>query len=259
MDIASVIGLVVGTVMILGSIVVGGKSFGAIAGFVDYSSIVLVAGGTICTMLICYPMSEVIKVMGVTKKVFLSPQKDILVIISLLVSLSESARRNGLLALEERIDEIDDAFLVMGVRMAVDGMSPEIVDAIMRTEMDAVEGRHALGKSFYDSLAKYAPAFGMIGTLIGLILMLANMNPDTIGSGMAVALLTTLYGATAANFVFLPIADKLAYYGSRELQSMEIMVRGVIGIQAGENPRVIKQKLMTFIPPKLRPQEEEQA
>ena len=245
--------------MILGSIVVGGKSFGALGGFVDYPSIVLVGGGTVCTMLICYPMSEIIKVMGVTKNVFLTKQKDILIIINQLVSLSESARRNGLLALEERIEEIDEDFLVLGVRMAVDGMSPEIVDAIMRTEMDAVEGRHALGKSFYDALAKYAPAFGMIGTLIGLILMLANMNPETIGAGMAVALLTTLYGATAANFLFLPIADKLAYYSGRELLSMEIMVRGVIAIQAGENPRVIKQKLMTFIPPKLRPEEEEQA
>ena len=259
MDIASVIGLAVGTVMILGSVVMGGGSFGAIGGFVDYPSIILVGGGTICTMLICYPMAEVFKVMGVTKNVFLTKQKDIVIIINQLVSLSESARRNGLLALEERIEEIDDAFLVLGIRMAVDGMSPEIVDAIMRTEMDAVEGRHELGKSFYDALAKYAPAFGMIGTLIGLILMLAHMEPETIGKGMAVALLTTLYGATAANFVFLPIADKLAYYSGRELLSMEIMVRGVIAIQAGENPRVIKQKLMTFIPPKLRPEEEEQA
>lgn len=259
MDIASVIGLVVGTVMILGSVVMGGGSFGSLAGFVDYPSIVLVGGGTICNMLICYPMSEVFKVMGVTKKVFLTKQKDILAIINQLVSLSESARRDGLLALEGRIEEIDEPFLVIGIRMAVDGMSPEIVDAIMRTEMDAVEGRHELGKSFFGALSKYAPAFGMIGTLIGLILMLANMDPATIGKGMAVALLTTLYGATAANFVFLPIADKLAYYSGKELLSMEIMVRGVIAIQAGENPRVIKQKLMTFIPPKLRPEEEEQA
>ncbi|MCL2119450.1 MAG: MotA/TolQ/ExbB proton channel family protein [Planctomycetaceae bacterium] len=254
MDIASIIGLIVGTVMILGSIIMGG---GTIGGFTDYPSIVLVAGGTICTILIAYPMSEVIKIMGVTKNAFLTKQKDVLAIINQLVSLSESARRDGLLALEGRIEEIDDAFLIMGIRMAVDGMSPEIVDAIMRTEMDAVEGRHEIGKSFYDALAKYAPAFGMIGTLIGLVLMLADMNPDTIGSGMAVALLTTLYGAVAANFVFLPIADKLAYYSSRELLTMEIMVRGVIAIQAGENPRVIKQKLMTFIPPKSRPEEEE--
>ena len=256
MDIASVIGLVVGSIMILGSIIMGG---GKIVGFTDVPSIVLVAGGTLCTVMISYPMSEVIKILGVTKNVFLTKQKDILSVISQLVSLSESARRNGLLALEERIEEIDEPFLVLGIRMAVDGMSPEIVDAIMRTEMDAVAGRHELGKSFFDALGKYAPAFGMIGTLIGLVLMLADMNPDTIGKGMAVALLTTLYGAIAANFVFLPIADKLAYYSGQELMSMEIMVRGVIAIQAGENPRVIKQKLMTFIPPKMRPDEEDQA
>ncbi len=255
MDIASVIGFVVGTTLILGSILMGG---GSIEGFTDYASIVLVAGGTICVMLISYPMSEVLKIMGVLKKVFLSKQKDIVSIIDQLVSLSESARRDGLLALEGRLEEIEEPFLVLGIRMAVDGMSPEIVDAIMRTEMDAVEGRHEMGKSFFDALAKYAPAFGMIGTLVGLVIMLANMDPATIGKGMAVALLTTLYGAIAANFVFLPIGDKLSYYSSRELQAMEIMVRGVIAIQAGENPRVIKQKLMTFIPPKSRPEEEEQ-
>ena len=256
MDIATVIGFVVGTVLIVGSIIYGG---GEIMGFKDDASIILVGGGTICTMLIAFPLKELLKVFGVTKKAFLNKQKDIVAIIDQLVSLSESARRDGLLALEGRIEEIEEPFLVLGIRMAVDGMSPEIVDAIMRTEMDAVEGRHGQGKSFFELLAKYAPAFGMIGTLVGLVIMLGNMNPDTIGSGMAVALLTTLYGAIAANFVFLPIADKLAFYSGRELLAMEIMVRGVIAIQGGENPRVIKQKLMTFIPPKARPVEDEQA
>lgn len=255
MDIATVIGLIIGSFMIVGSILMGG---GSVEGFTDYASIVLVGGGTTCTILIAFPMREVVKIPGILKNVFLASQKDLLAIIEQLVSLSESARRDGLLALEGRLEEIEEPFLVMGIRMAVDGMSPEIVDAIMRTEMDAVEGRHDLGKSFFELLAKYAPAFGMIGTLIGLIIMLANMNPDTIGQGMAVALLTTLYGATAANFIFLPIVDKLSYYSGRELLSMEIMVRGVIAIQAGENPRVIKQKLMTFIPPSSRPKEEEQ-
>jgi chemotaxis protein MotA len=255
MDIGSVIGLVVGSCLIVGSVLIGG---GNIRGFIDSSSIALVAGGTICVMFICYPMSQVFSTFKVIKNVFFNSQKNVLTMIEQLVSLSETARRDGLLALEGRIEELDDSFLAVGIRMAVDGMTPDVVEAVMRTEMDAVEGRHAVGKSLFDTLGKYAPAFGMIGTLIGLVIMLADMNPATIGSGMAVALLTTLYGAIAANFVFLPMADKLAFYSHRELTCMEIVVRGVLAIQAGENPRVIKQKLLTFIPPNIRPSEEEQ-
>ena len=242
--------------MIAGSILFGN---GTIAAFTNIPSILLVIGGSFAALFVSYPMSELTRVVAVIKNVFLVKQKDILGVINLLVSLSESARRDGLLALEGRIEEIDEPFLVLGIRMAVDGMSPEIVDAIMRTEMEAVEARHIVGKSFLESFAKSAPAFGMIGTLVGLVIMLADMKPENIGPGMAVALLTTFYGAIAANFLLLPMADKLAYYSGRELLTMEIMVRGVISIQAGENPRVIKQKLMTFIPPKLRPEEEEQA
>jgi chemotaxis protein MotA len=256
MDIATVVGIVLGTVMILGSIVLGK---GNVWAFGNAAGISLVIGGSFAALFISYPVSELKRVLSVTKNVFLTKQKDILTIINQLISLSESARRDGLLALEGRIDEIDDPFLVMGIRMAVDGMSPEIVDAVMRTEMEAVESRHEIGKSFFESFAKSAPAFGMVGTLVGLVIMLSDMKPENIGPGMAVALLTTFYGAIAANFILLPFADKLVYYSRRELLTMEIMIRGVIAIQAGENPRVIKQKLMTFIPPKFRPEEEEQA
>ena len=240
--------------MILASLLLSG---GKIMAFYNPSGIALVFGGMLGSVFIAYPISEIKRILGVTIKVFLGNQKDVLAIITQLVSLSESARRDGLLALEGRLEEIDEPFLVLGIRMAVDGTSPEIVDAIMRTEMDAVEGRHAVGKSFFDAMAKYAPAYGMVGTLIGLVVMLADMKPENIGPGMAVALLTTFYGAIASNYIFLPIGDKLVYYNARELLAMEIMVRGVIGIQAGENPRVIRQKLMTFIPPALRPEEEE--
>ena len=240
--------------MILASLLLSG---GKIMAFYNPSGIALVFGGMLGSVFIAYPMSEIKRILGVTTKVFLNKQKDILIIINQLVSLAESSRRDGLLALEGRLEEIDEPFLALGIRMAVDGMSAEIVDAIMRTEMDAIEGRHAIGKSFFDAMAKYAPAYGMVGTLIGLVVMLGDMKPENIGPGMAVALLTTFYGAIASNYIFMPIGDKLVYYNTRELLTMEIMVRGVIGIQAGENPRVIRQKLMTFIPPALRPEEEE--
>ena len=141
--------------------------------------------------------------------------------------------------------------------MAVDGARPEVMEDILRTEVDAVATRHRDGKGLLDCMGRFAPAFGMIGTLMGLIIMLGDMSdPSKIGAGMAVALLTTLYGAIVSNVVFLPFAEKLGFYNKQELLAMDIIVRGIMAIQAGENPRVIEQKLTTFVPPKLRPAED---
>lgn len=255
MDIATLIGMVLGSVLIVGSILLGG---GDIGNFFDPPSVAVVIGGSIAALLVCFPVKELTNFVSVFKNVLFNEQRDISEIIGGMVALSETARRDGILALEERIEEIKDPFLVLGIRMSVDGMSPEVVEAVMRTEMDAVENRHEMGKSVMAAMGTYAPSFGMIGTLIGLVLMLANMDPDKIGAGMAVALLTTLYGAIISNLFCLPMVNKLGYYNEKEMLSMEITVRGVIAIQAGENPRVIKQKLSTFVPPKYRVAEEEQ-
>ena len=178
----------------------------------------------------------------------------------MIVSLAETARRDGLLALEGRIEEIDNPFVILGIQMAVDGTRPEVIEDIMRTEMDAVAARHSDGKKVVDQAGRFAPAFGMIGTLMGLIIMLGQLDdPDALGPGMAVALITTLYGAVISNVVMLPCAEKLGYLNQRELLVMEIAVRGIMGIQSGENPRVIEQKLTTFIPPRLRTAAEEAA
>ena len=169
------------------------------------------------------------------------------------MSLAETARRDGLLALEGRIGEIENPFVVLGIQMAVDGTRPEVMEDILRTEMDAVATRHRDGKAVLDCMGRFAPAFGMIGTLMGLIIMLGDMSdPSKIGAGMAVALLTTLYGAIVSNVVFLPFAEKLGFTNKQELLAMEIVIRGIMAIQSGENPRVIEQKLNTFVPPKLR-------
>jgi len=143
--------------------------------------------------------------------------------------------------------------------MAVDGMSPEVVESVMNINIDAVNARHQFGKTILGKYGQYAPAFGMIGTLIGLVLMLVDLNPDTIGAGMAVALLTTLYGAVVSNLMFLPWADKLSLINDDEMQCMEITLKGVIAIQSGENPRVIKQKLLMYLPASQRPEENEEA
>ena len=242
--------------MVLYPMVMGPAGFGA---FIDVGGILLVIGGAMCCVLTSVPLKSVFKFLAIIKKTIFNKDVDLIVVIEQVVSLAESARREGLLSLENRIEEIDDSFLRLGIRMAIDGMGADVVESIMRTEMDAVAGRHEAGKTMLELCARYAPAFGMMGTIIGLVIMLANMDPKTLGPAMAIALLTTLYGAFLANVFCLPLADKLGSLNDAELLSMEVTVRGIVSIQSGENPRVIKQKLLTFIPPSARPAEEEAA
>ena len=185
---------------------------------------------------------------------------ETLVLIRQIVELAEVARRDGILALEGKVEDMGDSFLVGGIQMAVDGTDPEIIQVVMETELENVLERHEAGKGMLDALGRYAPAFGMIGTLIGLVAMLSNMDdPSKIGAGMAAALLTTLYGALLANILFLPMADKLALRSSEEALSKTIIIQGVMAIQSGDNPRTVESKLMTFLPPTQRPADEEQA
>jgi chemotaxis protein MotA len=250
MDIATVIGFVLAICLIFAAIVIGGGSF---ASFIDPSSLMVVCGGSVAAAMISFPMKNFLGVFGVTAKVVLYKLDSIPQLIEQIVRLAETARRDGLLALESQIEDIDNSFVVLGVQMAVDGTRPEVMEDIMRTELDAVATRHRDGKALLDCMGRFAPAFGMIGTLMGLVIMLGDMSdPSKIGAGMAVALLTTLYGAIASNVVFLPFAEKLGFTNKQELLAMEIIVRGIMAIQSGENPRVIEQKLNTFVPPKLR-------
>ena len=255
MDIGTVIGLILGTVLVFGSIVATG---GSLEPFWDTASFLMVVLGSSCAVLASYPIKHITKLFEVVKKTIFNNNVDMLTSIEQVVSLAETARREGILSLEHLMNEIDDDFLKLGIRMAIDGMGPDIVENIMRTEIEAVSGRHDAGKAILESYAKFCPAFGMMGTLIGLIMMLGTMDPNRIGPSMAVALLTTFYGAFAANMVCLPLADKLAFFSAEELLRMEVLVRGVISIQSGENPRLIKQKLMTFVPPSARPVEDDE-
>jgi chemotaxis protein MotA len=250
MDIATVVGVVVGFALIVGSIIIGGGSFGA---FFDAPSVLVVGGGSIAAALISFPLPTFLSVFRVTGKVFFWRVESTAAVIKQLVALAEVARRDGLLALEDKLAAVDNPFIVMGIQMAVDGTRPEVMEDILRTEMDAVATRHRDGKALLDCMGRFAPAFGMIGTLMGLVIMLGDMSdPTKIGAGMAVALLTTLYGAIASNVVFLPFAEKLGYTNRQELLLMEIALRGIMAIQSGENPRIIEQKLNTFVAPKQR-------
>lgn len=254
MDIATAAGVFIAIALILVSIVLGGGSFIA---FLDPPSFMVVIGGAIAATLISFPLPNFLGVFGVALKTLFWKVDQTADLIKQIVSLAETARKDGLLALEGQVGEVENDFVKLGIQMAIDGTRPEVMEDILRTEMDAVATRHSNGKALLDCMGRFAPAFGMIGTLMGLIIMLGDMSdPSKIGAGMAVALLTTLYGAIAANVVFLPFAEKLGYTNKQELLSMDIALRGIMAIQSGENPRVIEQKLNTFIPPKQRAKDE---
>jgi chemotaxis protein MotA len=257
MDIATILGIVFAVIIVIYSIVAGGGSFAA---FIDYPSLACVIGGSIAASMISFPLKTFLSTFKVSLKAVFYKLENLPRLIEEIVSLAETARRDGLLALEGRLAEVQNPFVVLGVQLTVDGTRPEVMEDILRTEMDAVATRHRDGKSLLDCMGRFAPAFGMIGTLLGLIIMLGDMSdPSKIGAGMAVALLTTLYGAVASNCLFLPFAEKLGYTNKQELLAMDIVIRGIMAIQSGENPRVIEQKLNTFLPPKLRTTNEKAA
>lgn len=251
MDVALLMGLLGGMVVVVGSILYAGA---ALTAFWDTPSVVLVFGGAVMAALTCYPFGVLLIVPKfVLKALFpkVQPPKEIIV---QLVQFAEVARRDGILALESRMDQVKDPFIKSGLQMAIDGTDASVMEAVLRTEQEAMANRHKLGKAVMDTLNKYAPAWGMIGTLVGLVIMLGNMSdPNAIGPGMAVALLTTLYGAMISNMACAPIGEKLAFYSKKELEVKEIIIRGILAIQSGDNPRVLEQKLMVFLPPKLRP------
>jgi chemotaxis protein MotA len=260
MGIANIIGSILGWGLIVAAIIVVGGGVGALGMFFDLPSIFIVVLCPIASCLVAYPLVTVLSIHKFVLITFTAKDRDPLKIIEQIVSLSESARREGVLSLENHMDEIDDnPLLATGIRMAVDGMSPEVVESVMSIQIDSVGARHQFHRKIVSDLGKYAPAFGMMGTVVGLVCMLANLDPETLGPGMAVALLTTFYGALMANLTFLPWADKLSAINDEELRTMEITLRGVIAIQSGENPRVIKQKLLMYLPPSQRPEENEEA
>ena len=247
MDKSTIGGLAMGvSVLILSIMIAPGARFSA---FIDYPSVACVIGGAIAATCIAFPLKTVFSIPKIVRKTLLPKQPEAGPVIAQIVEFSEVARRDGILALESRAESIDDPFLLLGIQMAVDGTDSELLESVLRTEMEAVAQRHKTGKALMDTIGRYAPAFGMIGTLLGLIIMLGNMSdPDAIGPGMAVALITTLYGAIVSNVFALPMADKLAFYSKRELEIREIIIRGILSIQDGDNPRIVEQKLNTMLP-----------
>lgn len=249
MDISTLIGIIAG----MGLVLWGIMSTGQLGWFWSFSSALIVVGGTIAATFVAYPLNKVLETFKVVKKAFSNTDFKPGTIINEIIDLANVARREGLLALEEAVEQIQDEFLNKGVMLIVDGTDPELVKNILETELSFLEERHGQGQGLFDMMGTLAPAFGMIGTLIGLVVMLAQLDdPSTIGPSMAVALITTFYGSLMANLIFIPIAKKLKIKSREEVLLKEIMIEGLLSIQAGENPRIIEEKLKAFLPPVVR-------
>lgn len=256
MDIATLIGLFLGIACIVMAILLGGSMLA----YLDGPSFLIVVGGATASTMTAYPLARFLRLPKISARAIFNKPTEPAKLIKQLVELAEIARRDGILALESMTEEMDEPFLITGLRMAVDGADPEVIQAIMETELENTIERHEAGRGLLEAMGKYAPAFGMIGTLIGLVAMLANMDdPSKIGAGMAAALITTLYGALLANVAFLPMADKLAARSAEEVLAKTIIIQGVMAIQSGDNPRNVEAKLMTFLPPADRPADKDKA
>ena len=253
MDIATIIGIVSAFTLII----MGMKTPVA---FINVESILIVVGGTLAATLIANPLSEVFALPGIYMRAIKISAQVPSELIEKIVGFAETARREGILALEQAVEEADDAFLSDGVRLAVDGTEPDLIADILDTELTFLESRHKFGQELFQRMGDTGPAFGMIGTLIGLVLMLQSMeDPSAIGPAMAVALLTTLYGAIMAQVLFLPVAAKLKTYSDQEILSKKMIIEGIMSIQQGDNPRIVEHKLSVFLAPSMRPSIDEGA
>ncbi|MBQ8591450.1 MAG: MotA/TolQ/ExbB proton channel family protein [Lachnospiraceae bacterium] len=253
MDLASVIGLVVSIILIIVSIALGDAGIAGVLDFLDAPSALITFGGAFCAVLTSYSVNDFLNGFKTIQKVIKAPTVNVQEMIVKIIELSNLARKEGLLSLEEAVADLDDAFLKKGILLIVDGTDPELVRAIMETELVSIDGRHKKFIGFWETIASMGPAWGMIGTLIGLINMLGALDdPSTIGPAMAVALITTLYGSMLANWIAIPISNKLKGNNDLEMMIKEIMIEGLLSIQAGENPRVIEEKLKSFLAPSER-------
>ena len=252
MDIASLIGIVLGAIMVVfGIISSGGMS--AFKYFVDVPSIIITLGGSISGTLASNKLPDFINGLKCISLAFKGGTTDPADIIKTIIDLANVGRKEGLLALEEAANNIEDEFLKKGIMLVVDGTDPELVRGILETDLVCLEDRHKTVISFWEKWAELGPAWGMIGTLVGLVIMLYNMeDASSIGPAMATALLTTLYGSLIANWLCNPVASKLKVNNSLEVTLRNITIEGLLSIQAGENPRVIEEKLKSFLAPSAR-------
>ena len=244
MDISSIIGVVSGMGFVLGTILLGGS----IMMFVNIPSILIVVGGTLASTLVGYPLADFLSVFKTSIKVFMFKIQAPEEIIASLVEISNKARKGGLLSIEGDIQNTSDPYLAQALQMTVDGVKTADIAAIMQKKMALTKKNLDTGVGIFEGMGSYAPAFGMIGTLIGLVQMLANLDdPSSIGPKMAVAMITTFYGAVMANLFFIPMAEKLTGRNDEEITNMNIIFEGIISIREGEHPKLMEDKLKIYL------------
>ncbi len=246
-DFLTAVGIIVGVGLVLMGIIVQDGELGA---FMDPAGMMITLGGTFGATLVSFRQGEIKTVVQVTKNVFFQKEQSIIDLHDRFTDLAQKARREGLLVLEDELDEIEDPFFRNGLQMVIDGFEPDNIRSILNAELTSMEARHEQGQKLFSTMGTFSPAFGMIGTLIGLIMMLAELDdPDAIGPGMSVALLTTFYGVFLANLVFIPISNKLALHSEEESRMKEIIIEALLALQSGINPRLLKEQIKSYFSP----------
>ncbi len=249
MDIATIIGLVLGISSIVVAYVLEG---GSIAVLFQPTAAMIVFGGTIGSLILSFSIKEFLSLPAYFKILFKQQNFDFLGTYEILIKSAEKARREGLLSLEQDLAAVTDGFLRQGLQLVVDGTDPELTNTILEIEINAMESRHKIGISMLEAAGGYAPTMGIIGTVMGLIHVLGNLSdPNALGPAIAMAFIATLYGVGSANLVWLPMAGKLKNKDKREVQLRDLILDGVLSIQAGENPSILKEKLKTHLGPAL--------
>jgi len=244
MDVATIVGILLGFTVITWAIMAGGSW----KIFVDYPSMAITIGGMLCATLIHFSLPQFLGIFSVVKKTIVTKIPSKSELIQKMVNFAAINRRDGALALEEEIGKLDDSFFARGLQMIVDSQDAEAIREILSLEIQYLQARHADGKKILEFMGSSAPAFGMIGTLIGLVQMLRNMtSPEMIGAGMAVALITTFYGAMAANLIFIPLAGKLMLYSKAETIAKEMIIEGVCAVAQGEAPTAVRERMHAFV------------
>jgi chemotaxis protein MotA len=244
MDFATIVGTLLGFVVVVGAIVMGGGA----AMFFHIPSLCITIGGMLCATLIHFSLPQFLGIFSIVKKTIITKIPSQSDLVQKMVNFAAINRRDGTLALEPEISKLNDHFFAKSLQLLVDGQDSESIRDLMEPEIQYLQERHSGGKKILEFMGAAAPAFGMIGTLIGLVQMLRSLNsPDQIGQGMAVALLTTFYGAFAANLVFIPLAGKLGIYSKEESIAMEMVLEGICAIAQGDNPTLVRERMQAFV------------
>lgn len=227
------------------------NSSGPIEAFLDGPSFVITFFGSLAALVISFPIDDLADTPKVLRELFMSPEENRVDVVQTFIELSKKARQSGLLAIENDLEEIDNEMIVHSIQMVVDGKDAETIQSVLDLQLEEIEERYAIAPNVFNKWGEFAPAFGMIGTLIGLIVMLGELDdPSLIGSGMATALITTFYGTMLANLLFLPLASNLERLADEKMVTNDIIVAGTLAIQEGQNPRDLEQQLRSFLTPK---------